>query len=228
MSRCSTLPKWRTAGTRPAPPISASCWPTASATSCAAKKPRICGPWKLFAHLYSRSIPGRAGTRPQSLGRDIASTSFVVALFIAQRLCRIDSCNSQSWHSGSNERYRCEGQDDSEDCGHIVDAYAIEHAVHHSQRSRTKEQSQKKAQYRGARAGAADLHHCLTHGRAQGHADANLARPLRHHVGNQRENADRAQQQSQGRHCAQQRHLDTLCRQGLREQVTHTVEAREG
>src|SRR6266852_6899515 len=192
MSRWSTLPKWRTAGTRPAPPISASCWPTASATSCAAKKPRICGPWKLFAHLYSRSIPGRAVTRPQSLGRVIASTSYVVALFISQRLCRIDSCNSQSWHSGSNERYTRERQDDCEDCGRIVHTYAIEHASHHTQRSRAKDQSQKKAQYRGAHAAAADLHHCLTHSRAQGHADPNLARPLRHHVGDQCENADRA------------------------------------
>ncbi len=61
----------------------------------------------------------------------------VVVLFISQRLCRIDSCNSQSWHSGSDDRYRCEHQDDCEDCGHVIDAYSIEHTVHSPQCSCT-------------------------------------------------------------------------------------------
>src|SRR5271169_5611195 len=60
-------------------------------------------------------------------------------LFIAQGLCRIDSCNSQSWHSGGNERYKCKQQDDCEDRGQVIDAYSIEYAAHHSQSSRAKD-----------------------------------------------------------------------------------------
>jgi hypothetical protein len=35
-------------------------------------------------------------------------------LFIAQRLCRVDSCNSQGWDSGGDKSYRCEHQNHCE------------------------------------------------------------------------------------------------------------------
>ena len=73
-------------------------------------------------------------------------------LFISQRLRGIYSCDPQSRHRGSNERYRGEHQDDREDGGEVVDFYAIDHAAHRAQDSRAKDQSQEEAQHRGARA----------------------------------------------------------------------------
>jgi hypothetical protein len=54
-------------------------------------------------------------------------------LFISQRLCRIDSCNSQSWHRAGNERYHCQHQDDGEDCRHVINPCSIEHTAHRPQ-----------------------------------------------------------------------------------------------
>src|SRR5580658_6913232 len=58
-----------------------------------------------------------------------SSTSYAVALLFAQRLCRVDSSDAQSWHGSSNQCYQCEHGNHGNDCGQIVDANAIEHAV---------------------------------------------------------------------------------------------------
>ncbi len=65
----------------------------------------------------------------------------------------------------------------------------------------------------------------MSDGRAEGHADADLACPLGDHVGHQPEDAYRAQQQRQRRHGAEQRHFDSLGRERPGQQILHAIEA---
>jgi hypothetical protein len=102
----------------------------------------------LVVHVYEADFPkliqnpvlDTSGS-PTSIGfcsqREHVPTCCADVLFLSQRLCRIDSCNSQSWYSGGNERHSSKHQDDHEDCGHVIDADAIEHTAHSTQCSCT-------------------------------------------------------------------------------------------
>ena len=71
--------------------------------------------------LHSTQASNHSGPGAEEPKGGTFSIRSVVVLFLSQRLCRIDSCNSQNWHDGSNERYRCEHHDDREDCGRVIE-----------------------------------------------------------------------------------------------------------
>lgn len=83
--------------------------------------------------MLRRNCQNKNGSKRQEFNLLLAE---LCALLIPQCLGRIDSGNSQSRHSSSNERYRCEHEDDSKDGGQVIDAYSIDNTVHHTQCSR--------------------------------------------------------------------------------------------
>src|SRR6266436_7076718 len=73
-------------------------------------------------------------------------------------------------------------------------SYVIENAAHNAKRASGEEQSRKQSESSGGDSRPADVDHGLLNGRTQGHADADLARPLRYHLGHQRKDTNRAEQ----------------------------------
>jgi hypothetical protein len=95
-----------------------------------------------------------------------SSTTRRVVLFLSQCLRRIDPRDSQGGDDCGQQRHQHQSEHHGNQGWHIVDAYAVKHVAHHSQRPCTKDQSQKNPQRGSARSGAADLHHRPANGRA--------------------------------------------------------------
>ena len=145
----------------------------------------------------SPAAAGRRRTAGADRRRSVEESHLSLFLSIPRGdvLAEIDTCNSQ-------DRCRGEERDTRRASGPPPawwddrHAHAVERATHRGKHARTEDQSQRQSQCR--RANSCPARHrssSPSNRRAQGHADADVPRPLRDDVRHQREDANRAQQE---------------------------------